>query len=467
MSSTPRRTRRTPRATRSPRYRVAEAGPRSLRSRPCSGAGGLGVLGSHPGERPCRATERGTPDACTLDARGPAAGGPAPGRRPAPPPHRVVVLHRAPRGDRRPNLRLRVRRVPRGAGQLPGQLGEPRRDHGRVGRSLRVRPAERDRAAGGSFAARRQRDTDGLRAEPHRRERCGRVSRGRVRPPSHGVGHRHGRHGARHGRHRPRRRRTLDHGRIGRPRPAVRPARPNRSRRLGDAEGFRSPAAAGPARAAGPPRRRRLGRLRRGRRFLLLLPDADDSIGHARRGRHPGRRHRHGLVRPPVGRLHRGGGRWLGLVRGQPRRRDRPDGVAGPGCGRCQFPRLRVPYPSGWLVAAPGPWRDLRRCAGPLGQPADGRDVPVGLAGTDRGIRPGSPRNAHAPRPGAGYARDDGRRLLGGFGAGHGNERRPSGHRQGIRGADRVRRYRGHGAPETGGWALSPRRGRGSHGAGR
>ena len=49
---------------------------------------------------------------------------------------------------------------------------------------------------------------------------------------------------------------------------------------------------------------------------------------HARRRDVPGRRH--GLVRPPVGRLHQRRRRRLGLVRGQPRRRHRPDAVARP-----------------------------------------------------------------------------------------------------------------------------------------
>ena len=81
--------------------------------------------------------------------------------------------------------------------------------------------------------------------------------------------------------------------------------------------------------AAGPPRRRRLDRLRAGRRLLLLLAAAMDASGDVTLG-DARSTSRAGLVRPPVGRLHRGRRRRLGLVRHQPRRRHGPDAVAGP-----------------------------------------------------------------------------------------------------------------------------------------
>ena len=62
-------------------------------------------------------------------------------------------------------------------------------------------------------------------------------------------------------------------------------------------------------------------------------------VDHRRRADRSG--HRRGLVRPPVGRLHRGRWRRLGLVRRQPRRRDGPDALARPGRGRLVPPGLR------------------------------------------------------------------------------------------------------------------------------
>ena len=58
---------------------------------------------------------------------------------------------------RRPPLRLRVRGLPRRARRVPGLVGVPPRADGRDRAAIPVRPANRDRAAGGSIAAGRRR----------------------------------------------------------------------------------------------------------------------------------------------------------------------------------------------------------------------------------------------------------------------------------------------------------------------
>ena len=63
------------------------------------------------------------------------------------------------------------------------------------------------------------------------------------------------------------------------------------------------------------------------------------------------------LVRPPVGRLHRGRRRRLGLVRRQPRRRHRPDAVARPRRRRLVPARLRDARRRGRHDAPPRPRR--------------------------------------------------------------------------------------------------------------
>ena len=100
-----------------------------------------------------------------------------------------------------------------------------------------------------------------------------------------------------------------------------------------------------------------------------------------------------GLVRPPVGRLHLGRRRRLGLVRGQPRRRHRPDALArarrrrlatrsstarsstptGPSAtsiadaftvevtDRWMSPATGADYPAGWTIRIPGEDLDDRR----------------------------------------------------------------------------------------------------------
>ncbi len=137
--------------------------------------------------------------------------------------------------------------------------------------------------------------------------------------------------------------------------------------------------------AAGPARQGRLDRLRAGRRLVLLLADGDGRRRLDRRRRPRTGGHRDGLVRPPVGRLHRRRRRWLGLVRAEPRRRDGPHPVARPGRRRVLPAGLRdagrscradppprpdeftvtptetwrsaatgATYPAGWTVEIPG-----------------------------------------------------------------------------------------------------------------
>ena len=125
---------------------------------------------------------------------------------------------------------------------------------------------------------------------------------------------------------------------------------------------------------------------------------------------------RHGLVRPPVGRLHRRRRRRLGLVRRQPRRRHRPHALARPRRrrrrtrsstersstptarrGTCRSeafsvevtdrwtsPTTSADYPAGWRIELPG------------------EDLVIDLTPDRR-------------RPGARHAGDDRRRLLGGI----------------------------------------------------
>ncbi len=105
----------------------------------------------------------------------------------------------------------------------------------------------------------------------------------------------------------------------------------------------------------------RLDRLRPGREHVLLLPDAHEGgrRGPRRRSDGPGRGH--GLVRPPVGRLHRGR-RWgLGLVRGQPRGPDRPDAIGRARQRRRARTGLRDAPEPGRRRHAPGPGGILAR----------------------------------------------------------------------------------------------------------
>ena len=120
----------------------------------------------------------------------------------------------------------------------------------------------------------------------------------------------------------------LDHGRRQRHRSPRGRADPGRGARGGE---WRRPRAQPPAdvdQTAGTPRHGRVHRLRRCRRVVLLLAHAHERDGLSG-ARWPAlRRGRRGLVRPPVGRLHRRGWRRLGLVRREPRRWDGPDPLA-------------------------------------------------------------------------------------------------------------------------------------------
>ena len=171
--------------------------------------------------------------------------------------------------------------------------------------------------------------------------------------------------------------------------------------------------------ARGPARRRRLDRLRAGRRLVLLLADVDDRVGHADRSTaRPLAVHRIGLVRPPVGRLHLGRRRRLGLVRGQPRRRHGPDPVAR-SRRRRQLPpdlrdgrrrrRDRQPPRSAGVQRPASPVTGRARRPAPPIRPAGRSPFP----GLDLAIE----LDADRGRPGARHAGDDRRRVLGGIAA--------------------------------------------------
>ena len=193
--------------------------------------------------------------------RGPASRRPPARRRPARPPDRVVVRHGPPARGRRAAVRLRVRRLPRRARRLPGLVGLAPRAHRRDRRALPLRPAERDRAAGGPVAAGRRRAARVTSFAGSTRRRARRTARpGRCRAVA--------------GRTTCTRRRD---GRRGR--------RATRSSRSG------STSSSTARKPAGPPRRRRLRRLRAGRRLVLLLAD-----------RHGGHRHGHARRRDARGR---------------------------------------------------------------------------------------------------------------------------------------------------------------------
>ena len=123
----------------------------------------------------------------------------------------------------------------------------------------------------------------------------------------------------------------------------------------------------------------------------------------------------HRLVRPPVGRLHLGRRRRLGLVRGQPRRRHGPHPVARARRRRHLPARLRH---------ARRPGRDASATS--TGTPSPSRSPTAGRAprpapttrpaGRSRSrARPGDQADADGRRPGARHARHDRRRLLGGL----------------------------------------------------
>ena len=177
--------------------------------------------------------------------------------------------------------------------------------------------------------------------------------------------------------------------------------------------------------AGGPPRPRRLDRFRPGRRLVLLLADGDDRDGPSRSRWSLARGRGIGMVRPPVGRLHLGRRRRLGLVRRQPRRRHRPDALARPRRRRLLPADLR----DGRRARRDGPAPRSGRLPGrghrPLGQPDHRRRLSSGLDDPDPSARisrsPSSRRSRRrnwtpAPPPGSSTGRA--RRWSGRHGAG-------------------------------------------------
>ncbi len=125
----------------------------------------------------------------------------------------------------------------------------------------------------------------------------------------------------------------------------TRPSRRRAGRRRGRAGRLAGWSRARPAarrdEAAGPPRPRRLDRLRACRRVVLLLADGDDGARQPDHRWQDARRRRQRLVRSPVGRLHLGRWRRVGLVRREPRRRHRPHALARARRGRHLPARVR------------------------------------------------------------------------------------------------------------------------------
>ena len=175
------------------------------------------------------------------------------------------------------------------------------------------------------------------------------------------------------------------------------------------------PAAAGDQ-AAGPPRHGRLDRLRAGRRLVLLLADGHGCDGLAGRRRRDPERHRRRLVRPPVGRLHQRRRRRLGLVRREPRRRHRPDHLAGPRRRRQLSARstarwsTRTARRPTWIAT-----RSRVEVDRPLDEPATGADYPAGWRIAIPAEALTIDLDADRRRPGARHAGDDRGRLLGGL----------------------------------------------------
>ena len=114
-------------------------------------------------------------------------------------------------------------------------------------------------------------------------------------------------------------------------------------------------------------------------------------------GRHAAGRRR-GLVRPPVGRLHLGRRRRLGLVRGEPRRRHGPDPVARPRRRRQLSAGLRHARRPGRDRPPPRRRRVHGRRHGPLDEPGDRRRLPGRLDDRDPGRGPDDRRCARRSR---------------------------------------------------------------------
>ncbi len=111
-----------------------------------------------------------------------------------------------------------------------------------------------------------------------------------------------------------------------------------------------------------------------------VLADRHGGHGDGHAGRRDARRRGRRLVRPPVGRLHLGRRRRLGLVRRQPRRRHGPHAVARPG-GRRHLPAgLRHARRRRRGHDEPRRRRLLGRGHRPLDEPDNGATVPRRLA---------------------------------------------------------------------------------------
>ena len=266
-------------------------------------------------------------------------------RRRAPrPPDRVVVLHRPPPRRRRRPVRLRVRDLPRRARRAAGLVGV-------APRASPTRPATRSATPSGRGSGRastRRRPTGSAWRLP------GRAPSGTPWSMSGGDGHD-----------------ALDAAAAAdaesstgsgfAPRP---PRSTRRSRRRSTTPTAGSTSARPAARTT-----------TRGRRWR---PTARSPLGGKDARRSPAR-----LVRPPVGRLHRGRRRRLGLVRGQPRRRDRPDALAGP-----RTPTAPIRSSTARSSTRHGGVRDrldrdafdVARSTGRWTSPATGADLPRGLA---------------------------------------------------------------------------------------
>ena len=322
-------------------------------------------------------------------------GGPAPGRRPARPADRVVVLHGPPSraaDGRRYGFEYVIFRAERGA--LPDLVGLAPRDHRRDRRPLPVRPAARGRAQ----VDRSPRGSDGEPTgfdlaltgrgpdrDPDDRSAAAAVDDGRRRTAPTSW------------RRRSRRTRRRAAGSAGRASGLDLDLAARRSRRpstTGDGWIDFGP-------AGGSYYYSRTAMTATG---TLTL---DGETLHV-----DGR----GLVRPPVGRLHLGRWRRLGLVRGQPRRRHGPDAVARPRRRRQLPARLRHARRT-----RTGRRRHLDRDAftvdghGPLDEPGDRRDYPAGWTITIPGEDLTIDARADGRGPGAGHAGDDRRHLLGGL----------------------------------------------------
>ena len=261
-----------------------------------------------------RQPDRATPVARTAHHRAgpgrrPAADRPAARRRPARPPDRVVVLHRPPARHGRDGTtaaRLRVR-------HLPGRARAPSRRRGPRTWPSPTRPATPSTTTSAWRSGRR---STARHAAPTGAPIGFDLSLSGLDPTDPSTLGRH----------------ALDDGRHRRHGPPRRGARTGRGRRLPGCRAVSAwTCACAPTKPPALPRHATAGSTSGrpaartttpGRRWT---PPA--SVAPRRRA---AGRHRDGLVRPPVGRLHQRRRRRLGLVRGQPRRRHGPDAVPRP-----------------------------------------------------------------------------------------------------------------------------------------